>query len=157
MGVALTGSQPRFPPAPITAHVPRATSTDPNPLTLSPVSSIKEFFDDVLDVDLPRPSPRHGEGHKPFDPTNQPSQLVHPTNKESLEQQVSSQPSQPLTVYTSFEDPFTMPSTNRARRDKATAMFEVGRFALIVYPKLRWRSFPTNGSKQDLAVRIAVE
>ena len=154
MGVVLTGSAPRFPLAPIPTLVPQAK---PSTVGLEPPTpSLMTTLDgnpttEVIDANI-----CHSVGG--IDGTNGPTishfsgPTPYPSHTNTVPHSVASLPVNSTISSLPVQDSFSLrPSENRGR-DETTDMFEVGRFASIVYPKRRWKGFASYGGTQRPAL-----
>ncbi len=165
MGVVLTGSEPRFPPASIPTLVPQAESTAPSPAS---ISFLNEAPDTVFESDMLRANGLDGKSsqissgftyqeHRPPHTTAEaiseppPSSMLS-SSAQSVQRTNPSQPFDPAvfsTTLTIVEDSLFLPPTNQAGRNEVTDMLEVGRFATIVYPKRLWKGFTRCGGNNN--------
>lgn len=143
MGVALTGSMPRFPPAPIPTLVPQTKPSVPGlpPPTTPPTTPLEIPSPNVPqlvggDHERKRPTTSCASNPTPYPPNTGPNPAIgmapQATTNLPLNSAISSLPA---------KDPSTLPRSESPGRDEATDMFEVGRFASIVYPQRRWKGF----------------
>lgn len=155
MGVALTGSTPRFPLAPIPTLVPQAKPAGLGlgpptpPLTTSPEISSTE----VIEANQPQPVGGYDGAKRPTvsrfsDPTPYPPCTAADAPTDTVPQPVTSLPINSTISSLPAHDPLSLLPSESPGRDEDTDMFEVGRFVSIVYPKRRWKGFTNNVGTQ---------
>ena len=148
MGVALIGTTPRFPPASIPTLVPQAKPSIQSlgPLTPPLIAPLEIPPTEVIELDVPQSVGSSGGAKDPApsripDPTPYPPYPATNSPTVTATQPVTSQSSNFTISSLPVQDPFSLPPSDRPGRDEVTDMFEVGRFASIVYPKRRWKGF----------------
>lgn len=148
MGATLTGSPPRFPLAPIPTLVPQAKPSVPAPgPPISPsIPSVERPSTEGNEANLPQPVGGDDRVRRPTvsrfsDPTSYPTCTATDARTETVTLLVRSLPLNFRISTLPAQDPDSIQPSESPGRDEDTDMFEVGRFASIVYPQRRWKGF----------------
>lgn len=155
MGVALTGSTPRFPLAPIPTLVPQAKSPvlGVEPSTTPLITSLQLPPTEGVEPDVHR-QVGGGEINSPTfsrfpDRTPYPLYTASDATTDMVPRPITSVPLNSTISSLPAQDPLPIPPTESLDRDESTAMLEVGRFASIVYPQRRWKGFTNEVGTQQ--------
>ncbi len=146
MGATLTGSTPRFPLAPIPTLVPQAKPSILAAPTSPLISSVETPATEVIEVNIAQPVGGDDRVRRPTvsrfsDRTPYPTCTATDARTETVTLLVRSLPLNFRISTLPAQDTDSIQPSESPGRDEDTDMFEVGRFASIVYPQRRWKGF----------------